>query len=391
MASGYNSSHMGKFMPWIKRIAAIVLIVLLWQVPSFSKPGSTATDEQQEAFYRSTVESVLQVINQESSTVQLVSVRISEGPLKGKVIYAQNIYESSMYGSFLVSPGDRVFVYVITDNGEVSDAYIQDLDRLSGMLSTVGIFALIVLLIANVKGLDALLGLLLTGLFMWKMSIPMIASGANPVPVGVLTVVVGTVATITLVMDSWDKILLSSAGTVLGVVSAYVFGLVAANMTSIHGITSEIFSFFQFSSLKNVDALALFFSAIMIAALGAVMDVAVSIVSAAREIKLQNLDIKFLTLFSSLTRIGRDMIGTMVNTLIFAYAGSELGLLVYLYSSGENTAFKYITGEFFVGDVVRALSASAGLILTIPLTALMASLFYTRHSRKSQQHLDHTS
>lgn len=391
MASGYNSSHMGKFMPWIKRIAAIVLIVLLWQVPSFSKPASTATDEQQEAFYRGTVESVLQVINQESSTVQLVSVRISEGPLKGKVIYAQNIYESSMYGSFLVSPGDRVFVYVITDNGEVSDAYIQDLDRLSGMLSTVGIFALIVLLIANVKGLDALLGLLLTGLFMWKMSIPMIASGANPVPVGVLTVVVGTVATITLVMDSWDKILLSSAGTVLGVVSAYVFGLVAANMTSIHGITSEIFSFFQFSSLKNVDALALFFSAIMIAALGAVMDVAVSIVSAAREIKLQNLDIKFLTLFSSLTRIGRDMIGTMVNTLIFAYAGSELGLLVYLYSSGENTAFKYITGEFFVGDVVRALSASAGLILTIPLTALMASLFYTRHSRKSQQHLDHTS
>lgn len=382
---------MGNFMQWIKRIAAILLIVLLWQVPYFSKPGSMPMDEQQEAFYRGTVESVLQVINQESSTVQLVSVRISEGPLKGKVIYAQNIYESSMYGSFLVSPGDRVFVYVITDNGAVSDAYIQDLDRLSGMLSTVGIFTLILLLVANVKGLDALLGLFLTGLFMWKMSIPMIASGANPVPVGVLTVVFGTVATITLVMDSWDKILLSSAGTVLGVVSAYVFGLVAANITSIHGITSEIFSFFQFSSLKNVDALALFFSAIMIAALGAVMDVAASIVSAAREIKLQNPDINFLALFSSLTRIGRDVIGTMVNTLIFAYAGSELGLLVYLYSSGENLTFKYITGEFFVGDLVRALSASAGLILTIPLTALMASLFYAKHNKRSRQHLDHTS
>jgi len=225
---------------------------------------------------------------------------------------------------------------------------------------------------------------------MWKMSIPMIAHGENPLVVGILTVIVGTVATITLVMDSLDKIMLSSAGTVLGVVSAYVFGLMAAKMTSIHGITSEIFSFFQFSALKNVNALTLFFSAIMIAALGAVMDVAVSIVSAAREIKLQNPDIKFLALFSSLTRIGRDMIGTMVNTLIFAYAGSELGLLVYLYSSGENTALSTLQ-ESFCGDVVRALSASAGLILTIPLTALMASLFYAKHKgvgREKFKHVD---
>jgi len=79
-------------------------------------------------------------------------------------------------------------------------------------------------------------------------------SRRNPLVVGILTVIVGTVATITLVMDSLDKIMLSSAGTVLGVVSAYVFGLMAAKMTSIHGITSEIFSFFQFSALKNVNA-----------------------------------------------------------------------------------------------------------------------------------------
>jgi len=116
------------------------------------------------------------------------SVKISEGPLKGQVIYAQNIYESSMYGSFLVSPGDKVFVYVIMDNGKVTDAYIQDLDRLSGTISTVLIFSLIVLLIAHLKGLDALLGLFLTGLFMWKMSIPMIAHGENPLVVGILTV-----------------------------------------------------------------------------------------------------------------------------------------------------------------------------------------------------------
>jgi len=125
---------MSRLIPWIKRIIAIVLIVLLWQAPSF--------DEQQEAFYRGSVEAVVQVLPQESSTVQLVSVKISEGPLKGQVIYAQNIYESSMYGSFLVSPGDKVFVYVIMDNGKVTDAYIQDLDRLSGTISTVLIFSL---------------------------------------------------------------------------------------------------------------------------------------------------------------------------------------------------------------------------------------------------------
>jgi len=136
------------------------------------------------------VEAVVQVLPQESSTVQLVSVKISEGPLKGQVIYAQNIYESSMYGSFLVSPGDKIFVYVIMDNGKVTDAYIQDLDRLSGTISTVLIFSLIVLLIAHLKGLDALLGLFLTGLFMWKMSIPMIAHGENPLVVGILTVIV---------------------------------------------------------------------------------------------------------------------------------------------------------------------------------------------------------
>jgi uncharacterized membrane protein len=373
---------MNMFVPWIKRLAAVVVIIVIWHLSVGSVP-TNQTD--QEGYYRGIVQSVLKEEPQDTTTVQLISVKLSEGPLKGQEIYAQNVYDKSMYGSFLVSPGTKVFVYVIMNNGKVSDAYVQDLDRLTGMILVLTVFALIVLLVALGKGLDALIGLVITGLFMWKVTIPMIVSGYSPIWTGVLTVVIGTVATITLVMDSLDKTILSILGTVLGIGSAYIFGIWASKVTSVHGVTSEIFSFFQFSTtLKNLNPLALFYGAIMIASLGATMDVAVSLVSSAHELRFQQRDISFLQMFASLTRIGRDMIGTMINTLIFAYAGSELGLLVYLYSSGTDTAIKYMTGEFFVGDVIRAVAASAGLLLAIPLTALMSAAFYTR-SHKNQE------
>ncbi|WP_018963485.1 YibE/F family protein [Coprothermobacter platensis] len=372
---------MTKFVPWIKRVIAVLLLVILWRVSPWVVPTNGA---QEEGYYRGIVQSVVQEQPQQTTTVQLVSVKLIEGPLKNQEIYAQNIYDPSMYGSFMVKPGTKVFIYAIMDNGKVSDAYVQDLDRLSGMITVIVAFAVIVLLVAYGKGLDALLGLLITGLFIWKIAIPMIANGYNPIWTCLLTVLVGTLGTITLVMDTFDKIILSTAGTLLGIGSAYIFGIWASHVTSVHGVTSEIFSFFQFSTtLKNLNPLSLFFGAIMIAALGATMDVAVSLVSSAREIRLQQPDIGFFQLFSSLTRIGRDMIGTMVNTLIFAYAGSELGLLVYLYSSGESVAIKYITGEFFVGDAIRAVAASAGLILAIPLTALMASAFYSGKNKRT--------
>lgn len=355
---------------------AIIAVLLLWLYPLPVQDKANAG----EGFYRGVIKSVVSEKPTDNGTLQLVLVEVREGNYRGQQVYAENEYSASTYGSFLVQPGQRVLLYIVANENRVTNAYVQDLDRISGMSTVALAFVVVVLLVALGKGFNAILGLLFTGLFLWRVAVPLISIGFNPVLVSIATVAASTAVTMWLVLDAWPKVLVSTVGTVGGVLASFVFGAWASNVASVTGITSEVFSFFQFSALK-VDPLKLFWGAIMIAALGATMDVAVSIASAAHEIKSHHPEITFSALLSSLLQIGRDVIGTMVNTIILAYAGAELGLLAFLYASGPEMAFKYVTGQFFVSDVVRALAASTGLILAIPLTGLTAAFYYGRHGR----------
>ena len=138
-----------------------------------------------------------------------------------------------------------------------------------------------------------------------------------------------------------------------------------------------------FAKFPNLNFNGLFYSAIMIGAIGAVMDVAMSISSSINEIKKANPKLNSKELFKSGVRIGKDIIGTMSNTLIYAYVGASLGLLLLFSSFGESY-LKIFNFEFMAEEIIRSIAGSIGLIGAIPLTAMFAAWFETR-SKKSKQ------
>ncbi|MBU0567875.1 YibE/F family protein [bacterium] len=140
---------------------------------------------------------------------------------------------------------------------------------------------------------------------------------------------------------------------------------------------SRFFAAFVVISFESVSH-----AGIIIGALGAVMDVAVSLASSGQEIKRANPEIDFLSLYRSLINIGRDLLGTMANTLILAYAGSSLSLILLIFAQGDIPYLKIINLDLIASEIIRGIAGSLGIFVTIPLTALIASLLYTKRPKK---------
>ena len=121
---------------------------------------------------------------------------------------------------------------------------------------------------------------------------------------------------------------------------------------------------------------------VIISALGAVMDVAMSISSAMQEVKAQNLALGTRELFRSGMNIGRDMVGTMTNTLILAILGSGLTLIVYIYSLGLQP-LQFVSSSYVALEAISAVASSVGVMLAVPLTALIAAVLYGRPVKKT--------
>ncbi len=121
----------------------------------------------------------------------------------------------------------------------------------------------------------------------------------------------------------------------------------------------------------------LFVSGIIISALGAVMDVAMSISSAVTELSDVNPELTRGRLFASGLNIGRDMIGTMTNTLILAFAGASLNLMIIMFAAGMQP-YQLFNNDDFIMEIIRAIAGSIGLVTAVPFTAAVASAAFGR-------------
>lgn len=311
---------------------------------------------------------------------QEVILKIKSGSLKGQEVEA--ISPSGTLFGATCEPGMVVIAIVsVTEDNSVVTVYSQD--RSIAIYAFAAFFALVVCLIGGWKGVKAVVSLAFAVVSIFGLLFPLIYKGYSPIVVTILICVVATIFTM-LMISGWTKKTVSAIiGTTFGVTAAGVSALVFGHLAGISGYNvSDIETLNYVAQYTPIRIGELLFAGIIISALGAVMDVGMSMSSAIQEIYEANLEVDKKKLFMSGIHVGRDMMGTMTNTLILAYVGGAMTTLIINYA--YDLSYNQLLNSYNMGiEIMQGLAGSLGVVLTVPITAAVAvELIYRKSSKK---------
>lgn len=307
---------------------------------------------------------------------QELTALVETGPYAGNTYPIVNLV-GPLYGHRL-SVGDSFIIGLSAyEEGQVY-ATVYEYDRAPAILILIGLFCLATILVGGKTGAKSLVGLLITIAALLLVLLPLLFAGWPTLPTTLL-VCSWITCMVFLVLSGWDKkTVCAILGTVAGMVFATLFALLAQVLLRIDGYREEYaepLMQLRHTGESLVGIRYLLVAGVMISALGAVMDVAMSISSAIREISLVGERLTFKQLFISGMNIGRDMVGTMTNTLILAIIGSGMMLIMYI-ASLNLPLRQFLSSPYLALELVSSLSSSIGVILTVPLTALISATLY---------------
>ncbi|AZR72171.1 hypothetical protein BBF96_01425 [Anoxybacter fermentans] len=313
---------------------------------------------------------------------QIVEIEITSGKYKGQIVEAYNIFSGNPYYDIHVSPGQRVILTLEEENGKLKSANLSDIARDIPLLILVILFLLTLIILGRIKGFKSLISLAFTIIVIFTVMLPLILKGFNPMLVTIILSAIITTVTL-LLISGWNRKTLAAilgilGGTTCAGLLAYIFGK-AAMLTGLGTHEAQMLGFIRDYELNFQGIL---FSSMLFGALGAVMDVGMSIASAIEEVYNANPLTTPRELFKSGMNVGKDIMGTMANTLILAYTGSSLPLLLILV--GYKPSFlKVINLDLIASEIIRALTGSLGLFIAIPLTAAFSTwLIYQQILKK---------
>lgn len=306
------------------------------------------------------------------NTIQNVTYEVLEGKHKGIIFESVNEITGQIYDVYL-EKGDKVMLLLnVYEDGSV-EGYAIDFARNNMMLIFVLLFFAGLILLGKMKGLKALISLLVTIGAIFFVLIPLTLQGYDPLMLAILVSIAVTLVTITIIAGFNKKALSAIIGTIVGVICAALIAYLVGNVSLLTGLSGED-ARILYINRPELNFSHIFFASIMIGALGAIMDVGMSIASSVNEIYQTNKNTSQKKLFASGMQVGKDIMGTMSNTLILAYVGSSLPLLL-LFSMNSFGFMHIINFDFIAAEIVRSISGSFGLLLAIPITALASSFF----------------
>lgn len=311
-------------------------------------------------------------------TVQEVTVEITEGDYIGEEYTTDYILSYDIEGKILaheLEVGDKVTVQIIEDEQGNTTATVLDVVRHEKIIILFVLFLASVLIIGGKKGLKAILGLLFTILIIYFVMIKGIFKGSDAIKNAIFSSIIIIVGTFILIGDKIDKKIMTAAiGTFGGVLSAGIIAAIFNNLAKLTGAGEDAIQLSINMTTITFNFRDLLFAGIIVSALGACMDVGMSIASSLDEIKMKNPDITWQELWKSGMNIGRDVIGTMTNTLILAYVGGSLTLIL-LFMASNMSLLEILNKETIAEQVISALSGSMGVVFTVPITALVYATF----------------
>ena len=361
-------------------IVLLAVLILLFLVPqtAYAQDDYEYEYYEEEHYYRGKVLEVHESEEQEheyySVIEQEVKVRLTSGSYRGEEI---TIFPTYFAGDpvydFLLEPGQEVIVVTMGEEGSFDQAYVQDMARDRGVYYLVFVFIVALLLVGRMKGLKTIITLVITIALVFGVLLPYLLRGFSPIWLAVGVAVIAIMVTLFIIGGFNVKSLVAIMGTVFGVVVAGLMAFWAGSMAKLTGFGTHEAQMLYFMD-HTIDFRGLLFAGIIIGSLGAITDIGMSVASAAAEIKEARPDIRFGDLTRGAFNVGRDVMGTMANTLILAYVGAAIPMLL-LVMGYDIDWLKVINMDIIATEFVRGIAGSIGLIAAVPVTALLSGYF----------------
>ena len=313
-----------------------------------------------------------------SARTQYFTAKILSGENKGRTVEAHQQIDSYLdTGERFVKVGDKV---ILLDYGAVygTEEWVFGNYARSEYIFVLGALFLVLLVVfGRGKGLNTLLSLVFTCLAVFCVFIPGVLAGFNVYLLTILICVFTIVMTLILTNGISAKSIATMLGCGAGVLAAAVVTLISDRIMHLTGFIDEHSVYLQIMGEDSapINLRALIFAMITIGAMGALMDVAMDMASSLFEVKRHAPSISDKELFKSGINIGRDVMGTMANTLVLAYIGSSL-CTILLRITYSNSLMEMINTESIVVELLNAIVGSLGILLTMPLTALVCVAMY---------------
>ena len=309
---------------------------------------------------------------------QHLKIEILDGNHKGETMTIRHTIERIMPGYYIFKAGDKLLIRATEDNGKIETVKIQEKVRDTQVYLIVGLFVALLLIIGGIKGLKTLVSLVIAVAMIFFGYIPLIIKGVSPILASLGISIPVVIITLIIISGKNIKTFVAIIGTSLGVIISGILAFIFGNFAHLTGLADDSsISLAYIPQFRNLDYKGILFGTILIGAIGAIMDVAISIASALYEINDLDKNISKKNMIISGMNIGKDMMGSMSNTLILAYVGTTLHLII-LFIVYRIRFTEIINLDSIATEIIRAMAGSIGLIITIPVTVVIGTAIYKK-------------
>lgn len=362
----------------ITLLTGFILICILMAVP---------TGYEDALIYQGTERAVGEVISTDESAVissgliqsgeQTCKMVIEGGIFKGQTLKGVNFLSGSLEKDKIFAVGDRALLTISYEGDTVKSVIMSDHYRLDKEVILLLIFAVFLIIFAGKNGVQAIFSFIITVLMIWKILVPCYLKGYSPVWVGILITAAITAIIIFFVYGIDKRTVVGILGAMLGIITTCILGIIFTDLFQIHGAIMSNAESLLYSGYQDLDLTSIYMSSIFIGASGAMMDLAVDITAAVAEVVAKKPEIGWKEATMSGINVGRAAMGTMTTTLLLAYSGGYIALLMVFMAQGTPIDhilnYKYVSAE-----VLDTVVGSFGLVTVAPFTAIVAGLLLTK-------------
>lgn len=374
-------------------ICALIAAVLLIGASLYATRGRVGYEITQDSGVEYETARVLAVLKDETQpnpayenvTVgsQQLELELLTGRYAGDQVTVTNYLSPFQNYSIVATEGAELAVRINTSADNEYTVSIYNYSRSARLWVLVAIFALALLLIGGRQGIAAIFGLAVTLFGVLFVLLPLLVQrGWQPVPTTLLVVSLTMFVSYVLIGGLHTKAMTAALGAFGGVLLAGLFAFLAGRLVHISGLNmDEAEALFLTATDHGLTVRELFICGILISAEGAIMDISMSVASAVEEVHRVDPLRSAKELFASGMRVGRDAMGTMANTLVLAFAGTGLNMMIFIYAYDVSYT-QLINTDFVAMELIRALAGSLGMILTVPLVAAVAAAIFARRTKQ---------
>ena len=344
--------------------------------------------------YREAEQCVAKVIQTDESKIidtglvrsgeQRCQLEIVSGKFKGKTAEGVNMLNGSLEQDKLFREGDRAQVVVSYNADEILMVTMIDHDRIPMELVMGAIFILFLILFAGRTGVRAVLSFFLTVLAIWKLLVPLYLKGYNPIWTGLVFTLLLSVLIIALVYGFDRRCASAVSGTFLGILVTCLLGSLFTDLFQIHGAVMSASESLLYAGYQDLNLTRIFMASIFIGASGALMDLSVDITSAVHEVVEKRPDIGWKEAVRSGMNVGRSAMGTMTTTLLLAYSGGYIALLMVFMAQGTPLV-NILNYKHVAAEMVHTVIGSFGLVTVAPFTALCAGVLLSQKKKDLEE------